>query len=257
MNTLVFDIETVPDTALGRRLFQLKDLSDEQVAQIMFAKRREETGGDFLSHEQHRVVAISVVMRSRDSLKVWSLGEEGSSEKDLIERFFDGLDKFTPDLVSWNGAGFDLPVLHYRSLLHGITAARYWETGDGDHSFRYSNYLSRFHWRHMDLMDILSGFQGRGRASLDDIAGLLGFPGKVGMHGADVWKVYLQGGIARIRAYCETDVLNTYLIYLRFELLRGNLSPAEHAQEVARVRKFLQESAGEHFKEFLGAWPEK
>jgi len=257
MNTLVFDIETVPDTALGRRLFQLKDLSDEQVAQIMFAKRREETGGDFLSHEQHRVVAISVVMRSRDSLKVWSLGEEGSSEKDLIERFFDGLDKFTPDLVSWNGAGFDLPVLHYRSLLHGITAARYWETGDGDHSFRYSNYLSRFHWRHMDLMDILSGFQGRGRASLDDIAGLLGFPGKVGMHGADVWKVYLQGGIARIRAYCETDVLNTYLIYLRFELLRGNLNPAEHAQEVARVRKFLQESAGEHFKEFLGAWPEK
>jgi len=184
------------------------------------------------------------------------MGEQGSTEKDLIERFFDGLDKFTPDLVSWNGAGFDLPVLHYRSLLHSITAARYWETGDGDNSFRYSNYLSRFHWRHMDLMDILSGFQGRGRASLDDIAGLLGFPGKIGMHGADVWKVYLQGGIARIRAYCETDVLNTYLIYLRFELLRGNLSPAEHAQEVARVRKFLQESAGEHFKEFLGAWPE-
>jgi 3'-5' exonuclease len=257
VNTLVFDIETVPDTELGRRLFQLHDLSDEQVAQIMFAKRREETGGDFLSHEQHRVVAISVVMRSRDSLKVWSLGEEGSSEKDLIERFFDGLDKFTPDLVSWNGAGFDLPVLHYRSLLHSITAARYWETGDGDHSFRYSNYLSRFHWRHMDLMDILSGFQGRGRASLDDIAGLLGFPGKIGMHGADVCKVYLQGGISRIRAYCETDVLNTYLIYLRFELLRGNLNAVEHAQEVGRVRKFLQESAAEHFQEFLGAWPAK
>ena len=257
MNTLVFDIETVPDTDLGRRLFHLSDLTDEEVARIMFAKRREETGGDFLSHEQHRVVAISVVMRSRDSLKVWSLGEEGSSEKDLIERFFDGLDKFTPDLVSWNGAGFDLPVLHYRSLLHSITAARYWETGDGDHSFRYSNYLSRFHWRHMDLMDILSGFQGRGRASLDDIAGLLGFPGKIGMHGADVWKVYLQGGISRIRAYCETDVLNTYLIYLRFELLRGNLNAAEHAQEVGRVRKFLQESAAEHFKEFLGAWVAK
>jgi 3'-5' exonuclease len=255
MNTLVFDIETVPDTELGRRVFQLQDLSDEHVAQIMFTKRREETGSDFLPHEQHRVVAISVVMRSRDSLKVWSLGEENSSEKDLIERFFDGLDKFTPDLVSWNGAGFDLPVLHYRSLLHSITAARYWETGDGDHSFRYSNYLSRFHWRHMDLMDILSGFQGRGRASLDDIAGLLGFPGKIGMRGADVWKVFMQGGISRIRAYCETDVLNTYLIYLRFELLRGNLNAAEHAQEVARVRRFLQESPAAHFKEFGAAWP--
>jgi predicted PolB exonuclease-like 3'-5' exonuclease len=255
MNTLVFDIETVPDTELGRRLYGLQNLTDEQVAQIMFTKRRQETGSEFLSHEQHRVVAISVVMRSRDSLKVWTLGEEGSSEKDLIERFFDGLDRFTPDLVSWNGAGFDLPVLHYRSLLHSVTAARYWEIGDGDSSFRYSNYLSRFHWRHMDLMDVLSGFQGRGRASLDDVANLLGFPGKVGMQGSQVWEVYLQGGLARIRDYCETDVLNTYLIYLRFQLLRGHLNPAEHAGEVARVRALLQESTAAHFKEFAAAWP--
>lgn len=254
MNVLVFDIETVPDTDLGRRLYGLHGLSDEQVAQIMFAKRRQETGSEFLSHEQHRVVAISVVMRSRDTLKVWSLGEEGSSEKDLIERFFDGLDKFTPDLVSWNGTGFDLPVLNYRSLLHGITAARYWETGDSDHSFRFSNYLSRFHWRHMDLMDILSGFQGRGRASLDDIATLLGFPGKLGMHGADVWPAYLQGGLKRIRDYCETDVLNTYLIYLRFELLRGHLNAAEHAHEVARTRKLLKDSTAAHLQEFSAAW---
>ncbi len=256
MNTLVFDIETVPDTALGRRLYGLEGLSDEQVGEIMFSKRRQETGSDFLSHEQHRVIAISVVMRSRDTLKVWSLGDESSSEKDLVERFFDGLDKFTPELVSWNGAGFDLPVLHYRSLLHGVTAARYWETGEHDTSFRYSNYLSRFHWRHMDLMDILSGFQGRGRASLDDVATLLGFPGKLGMHGADVWSAYLRGELARIRAYCETDVLNTYLVYLRFELLRGHLTTAEHAHEIARVRKLLSESAAAHLGEFAAAWRE-
>ncbi len=256
MNTLVFDIETVPDTDLGRRLYALENLSDEQVGQIMFTKRRQETGSDFLSHEQHRVVAISVVMRSRDSLKVWSLGEEGSGEKDLIERFFDGLDKFTPDLVSWNGAGFDLPVLHYRSLLHSITAARYWETGEGDSSFRYSNYLSRFHWRHMDLMDVLSAFQGRGRASLDAVASLLGFPGKLGMHGSQVWDAYLSGGLARIRQYCETDVINTYLVYLRFELLRGNLTPAEHGAEVARMRSLLRESAAPHLQEFAAQWPE-
>jgi 3'-5' exonuclease len=255
VNTLVFDIETVPDTELGRRLYGLKDLTDEQVGQIMFSRRRQETGSEFLSHEQHRVVAISVVMRSRDSLKVWSLGEESSSEKDLIERFFDGLDKFTPELVSWNGAGFDLPVLHYRSLLHSITAARYWETGDSDVSFRYSNYLSRFHWRHMDLMDILSGFQGRGRASLQDVACLLGLPGKLGMHGAQVWEVFLQGGLKRIRDYCETDALNTYLIYLRFELLRGHLNATEHAHEIARVRRLLHDSPAAHFKEFSAAWP--
>jgi 3'-5' exonuclease len=256
LNTLVFDIETVPDTNLGRRLYDLRDLSDEHVAQIMFTKRRQETGSEFLSHEQQRIVAISVVMRSRESLKVWSLGDETSSEKDLIERFFDGLEKYTPDLVSWNGAGFDLPVLHYRSLLHSVPAARYWELGDSDQSFRYSNYLSRFHWRHMDLMDILSGFQGRGRASLQDIASLLGFPGKLGMHGADVWPAYLEGGLARIRDYCETDVLNTYLIYLRFELIRGRLDANGHAHELARVRKLLGESSAAHLKEFFAAWPE-
>jgi 3'-5' exonuclease len=256
VNTLVFDIETVPDTDFGRRLYGLKDLSDEQVGQIMFTKRRQETGSEFLSHEQHRVVAISVVMRSRDSLKVWSLGEESSSEKELIARFFEGLDKFTPDLVSWNGAGFDFPVLNYRSLLHGITAARYWETGDADTSFRYSNYLGRFHWRHMDLMDILSGFQGRGRASLQDVACLLGLPGKLGMHGSMVWEVFRQGGIRRIRDYCETDVLNTYLIYLRFELLRGRLNAVEHAHETARVRQFLKDSPAAHHQEFSAAWPE-
>jgi predicted PolB exonuclease-like 3'-5' exonuclease len=257
LNTLVFDIETVPDTNLGRRLYDLRDLSDEHVAQIMFTKRRQETGSEFLSHEQHRIVAISVVMRSRESLKVWSLGEETSSEKDLIERFFDGLEKYTPDLVSWNGAGFDLPVLHYRSLLHSVPASRYWEMGDSDQSFRYSNYLSRFHWRHMDLMDILSGFQGRGRASLQDIASLLSFPGKFGMHGADVWPAYLEGGLRRIRDYCETDVLNTYLIYLRFELIRGRLDANGHAHELARVRRLLDESSAAHLKEFSAAWPEK
>src|SRR5450755_1891952 len=253
MNTLVFDIETVPDTDLGRRLYGLQGLSDEQVAQIMFTKRRQETGSEFLPHEQHRVVAISVVMRSRDSLKMWSLGEESSSEKDLIERFFDGLDKFTPDLVSWNGAGFDLPVLHYRTLLHGVTAARYWETGENDTSFRYSNYLSRFHWRHMDLMDILSGFQGRGRASLGDMASLLGFPGKIGLQGSEVWEAYQRGELARIRGYCESDVLNTYLVFLRFELVRGNLTPAEHIAEVQRVRQLLSESTASHHREFLAA----
>jgi predicted PolB exonuclease-like 3'-5' exonuclease len=256
LNTLVFDIETVPDTDLGRRLYDLRDLSDEHVAQIMFTKRRQETGSEFLSHEQHRIVAISVVMRSRETLRVWSLGDENSSEKDLIERFFDGLEKYTPDLVSWNGAGFDLPVLHYRSLLHSVPAARYWEMGNSDQSFRYSNYLSRFHWRHMDLMDILSGFQGRGRASLQDIALLLGFPGKLGMHGAEVWAAYLQGGLARIRDYCETDVLNTYLIYLRFERVRGHLDAAEHARELARLRQLLIESSAAHLKEFSAAWPE-
>ena len=75
------------------------------------------------------------------------------------------------------------------------------------------------------------------------------------IYGADVWPEFLRGGLGRIRDYCETDVLNTYLIYLRFELVRGHLNPAEHAHEVARVRKLLDESGAGHLKEFAAAWP--
>jgi len=254
MNIFVFDIETIPDVNGGRRLYNLDGLSDKEVANIMFHKRRQETGHEFLRLHLHRVVAISVVLRSRDRLAVWSLGDEAADEKEIIERFFNGIDKYVPTIVSWNGKSFDLPVLHYRSLLHGIQAPRYWETGDNDQSFRWNNYLSRYHRRHTDLMDVLAGFEMRANAPLDEVATLLGFPGKMGMSGAKVWDNYQAGELAGIRNYCETDVLNTYLVYLRFELINGNLTPAEYEQECQLVRDTLQEEDKPHFKEFLSHW---
>ncbi len=256
MNTLVFDIETIPDVALGRRLHGLEGLADAQVAKAMFALRRQQSGGEFLAHEQHRVVAISCVLRTQDNLKVWSLGELTASEPELIQRFFDGIEKLSPCLVSWNGGGFDLPVLNYRALLHGVQAPRYWEVGDEDTSFRYNNYLGRFHWRHMDVMDILSGYQNRARASLANTASLLGLPGKMGFDGSQVWDAYQAGNLLGIRRYCETDVLNTYLIYLRFELMRGRFTRERHAEEVERVKALLRAGKEDqpHFAEFLQAW---
>lgn len=254
MNILVFDIETVPDLALGRVLYNLEGLPDEEVTKAMFAVQRQANGSEFLPHEQHRIVAISCVFRGRDSLRVWSLGEPDSPESELVERFFDGIERFSPCLVSWNGTAFDLPVLHYRALKHGVQARRYWETGDEDVSFRYNNYLGRFHWRHIDLMDVLSGYQSRARASLTDMAVLLGLPGKLGFSGARVTQAFLDGQIVDIRRYCETDVLNTYLIYLRFELMRGNLSRERYAEEVERVRALLRASTEPHLAEFLRAW---
>jgi 3'-5' exonuclease len=255
VNTLVFDIETVPDVELGRRLHGLQGLTDGQVAKAMFALRRQESGGEFLAHEQHRVVAISCILRNQDTLKVWSLGDLAAAEAELIQRFFDGIDRLSPCLVSWNGGGFDLPVLNYRALLHGVQAPRYWETGDEDTSFRYNNYLGRFHWRHVDVMDVLSGYQNRARASLANAACLLGLPGKMGFDGSQVWNAYQAGNLLGIRQYCETDVLNTYLIYLRFELMRGRYTRERYADEVERVKVYLR--AGKehpHFVEFLQAW---
>jgi predicted PolB exonuclease-like 3'-5' exonuclease len=254
MNQLVFDIETVPDIELGTRVHNLHGLAPGQVAKAMFALRRQETGSEFLSYEQHRIVAISCLLRNREGLKLWSLGEATSDEQELIERFFDGIERLSPDLISWNGSGFDLPVMHYRAMKAGVQAPRYWESGDEDQSFRYNNYLNRYHWRHLDLMDVLSGFQVRARASLEDMAGLLRLPGKLGFSGAQVWDAWQQGQIGRIRHYCETDVLNTYLVYLHFELMRGRFTRAVFAQELERVRAFLRTGREAHHAEFLNAW---
>ncbi len=135
-NVFAFDIETVPDVEFGRRLHGLDGLTDKQVGYVMMTRQREQTGNEFLSLEQQRVVAVSIAMRARNGFKVWSLGEPDSTEEELVRRFFDGIERLSPTLVSWNGAGFDLPVLHYRALRHRVQAHRYWETGDEEQSFR-------------------------------------------------------------------------------------------------------------------------
>ena len=220
----------------------------------MFALQRAKSGNDFLPHYLHKIVAISAVINQGQQIKVWSLGDEHSDEKELITRFFSGIDKYTPVLVSWNGSGFDLPVLHYRTLLHGISAPLYWEHGENESSFRWNNYLSRYHYRHIDLMDILAAYQNKAFAPLDDIALLLGFPGKMGMSGSKVWENYLNGNLKSIRDYCETDVLNTYGVYLRFELMRGELSQAQYLASLEQLKTYLAgETTRPHLQEFLHA----
>jgi len=254
MNVLVFDIETIPDIDGCRRIYDLHGLSDDDVARAVFQLRRQQSGTEFLRHYLHRVVAISAVLRTRDQFKVWSLGDIESDEQDLLQRFFSGIERYTPRLVSWNGSGFDLPVIHYRSLLYPINAAHYWENGQNDTSFRYNNYLSRFHERHTDLMDVLAAYQPRASAPLDEIAGLCGFPGKMGMSGAKVWDAYQQGQIKEIRDYCETDVLNTYLVFLNFERSRGNLDQTQYQAECQLAREELKASNMQHLLDFESAW---
>jgi hypothetical protein len=255
MPILTFDIETVPDTQGLRRVYGLPaQMSDRDVAELAFMRRRQANGTDFLPLHLHRVVAIACALRDGNQFTVWSLGEPNGGEAELLQRFFDGLERYTPQLVSWNGGGFDLPVLHYRALVHGVTARRYWDLGDDDREFRYNNYISRYHTRHLDLMDLLSLFQPRAVAPLDEIARLLGFPGKLGMAGNKVWDAYQRGDIETIRCYCETDAANTYLVFLRFQLMRGMLSYEDYERELGAVHGSLNRSAAPHWKEFIGAW---
>jgi len=260
---LVFDIETIPDVAGLRRLYDLSaDLSDAEVAELAFQKRRASAangaGNDFLPHYLQRVAVISCALRTRDAFKVFSLAEPEQNEGEIIQRFFDGIEKYTPQLVSWNGGGFDLPVLHYRGMIHGVSAARYWDMGGGDYAdsreFKWNNYIGRYHTRHLDLMDLLAMYQPRANAPLDDLVRLMGCPGKLGMDGSQVWQGWLDGKIDEIRDYCETDVVNTYLAYLRFQLMRGELSRDEHLAEVEAVRQHLADQPQAHWQAFTAAW---
>lgn len=254
MNVFVFDIETVPDVATGRKLLALETSSDTQVANAMQSLTQEATGQTFIKHHCQKIVAISVVFRNASTLKIWSLGDILATEPEIIGRFFAGIDKYLPTLVSWNGSGFDLPVLHYRALFHGVAAKSYWECGENNSSFKYNNYLNRYHMRHLDLMDMLAGFQQKAFVKLDEIAVMLGLPGKMGMNGGEVWDNYQQGKIEDIRHYCEIDVLNTYLIFLRTQMIRGVLSLIEYEEEVHLTKTVLQQSDQQHLQEFLEAW---
>jgi len=229
-------------------------MPDAEVAEAAFAARREKTGSDFLPLHLQRVVAIGCLFRDADGLRVRCLGQPGDPESKLVQDFFRIVERYTPQLVSWNGSGFDLQVLHYRGLVHGVQAPRYWDQGEDDREFRFNNYLSRYHARHLDLMDLLALYNGRANAPLDELAKLCGFPGKLGMDGSQVWPAFLEGRIGEIRDYCETDVANTWLMYCRFQHMRGAWSPEQYDREIALVRETVGALEGAHWREFLGAW---
>lgn len=252
---LVFDIETVPDCPGIRKLHGLPDdLPDAEVAEIAFQKRRVQTGGnDFLPPHLQRVAVISCVLRNDDGLRVFSIGEPDATEPQAIQRFFEGINRYLPQIVSWNGRNFDLPVLVARGLIHSVTAACFWDTGNDNKDFRWSNYINRFHDRHIDLMDVLSMYGGRG-SPLDEVARLAGFPGKLGVGGGAVWESYRNGALTSIRDYCEADCVNTYLLFLRFQLMRCALTQEQYAQECVLVRSYLERQPAAHWREFLGLW---
>ena len=256
MNLLVFNIETIPDIDGCRRLYNLHGLTDDDVARAVFHKRRQQANTDFLPHHLHKIVVISAVLRSGDQFRVWSLGDSQSDEADLLQRFYSGIERYTPDLVSWNGRGFDLPVIQYRSLLYPVNAEHYWEIGKNNTEFRHNNYLSRYHERHIDLMDVLAAYSPQASAPLGEVAGLCGFPGNLSMDGTKVWENYLAGKLGEIRDYSEAEVLNTYLVYLNYERNRGNLEQNQYQQECQSVRDTLRASDQIHLQAYEKAWIE-
>jgi predicted PolB exonuclease-like 3'-5' exonuclease len=255
---LVFDIESIPDVEGLRALRGAPaDHTDEQVYAAWLAERKEKGQSDFMPLHLQRVLVISCVFRNAEGLRIHSfVDRDGQSEGKVVQTFFHAVEKHTPQLVSWNGGGFDLPVLHYRGLRHGVEASKYWDLGEDDREFKWNNYISRYHMRHLDLMDLLAMYSPKNNAPLDAMAKLCGFPGKLGMDGSQVYAQYLSGQTEDIRRYCETDVMNTYLVYCRFQKMRGGLTEAEYGQEIAMVKETLGNLAPNesHWDEYLKAW---
>lgn len=214
---LVFDIETIPDIETGRRLYPtLKDLDDADALSALTALRQAEAGTDFMRLPLHKVACLSFLWFDGVSFRLKSLSLETMSEDQILATFLRAFDK-KPTLVSWNGAGFDIPVIMYRAMHHKLSAPALFNPAVKP------DYLYRYGEMHIDLMDKMSLYNGYQRQKLDTIASLCGFAGKGNIDGSQVVPMVQAGDWQKLTTYCESDVLNTWLIYLRWLILTGKM----------------------------------
>lgn len=258
----VFDIETIPDTAIVPALTGVEsaDVGELRTALENYHLNQTEGRNGFPRQPFHRVVAVSFleasITRDERGMESYTLKNLASSRKDdereVIKGVFDYLERIKPRLVSYNGRTFDVPVLKYRAMHHGVQARWFYMVGD-----KWNSYQSRYSadW-HCDLLDVLSDFGASSRVKLDEVCTILGFPGKFGVDGSKVAEMYDNGQLQEIKDYCETDVLNTYLVYLRLMQHQGRISTANYNKALADAIHYLEEhsSARPHLAEFLTAW---
>jgi len=259
----VFDIETIPDTSAAYNLTGCDSKDELILRKELEDYHLEITDGrnSFLRQPFHKVVAISFLEAEIDRSEggeryilkeLRTGGKEDSCERELLEGLFNYLKKIKPRFVSFNGRTFDLPVLKYRAMKYGISVPWLYNSGD-----KWNSYSSRYSldW-HCDLLEGLSDFGASARIKLNEVCSILGFPGKFGVDGGKVSQMFDDGKIKEIRDYCETDVLNTYLVYLRYMQHKGDLSTEGYNQAIGDVLSLIdnQKDKRTHLGEFFDAW---
>jgi 3'-5' exonuclease len=227
-HVIVWDIETVPDLKGFAAANGHNGKSDGEI--------RAELGDKFPKHIYHSIICIGALVahleESRwvvDALGAPHVGER--SEKALISSFVDRIAELSPQLVTFNGSSFDLPVLRYRAMVHGVAAP----------GLAGRPYFHRYTEDAVDLCDVLASFSSQAKATLHELCRVMGLPGKPeGISGAEVEKYYRDGHICEIAEYCEGDVVNTFRLWLRHELFRGRLSDAEFQASEAGLVDFIR-----------------
>jgi 3'-5' exonuclease len=261
INYLVFDIETRVDKELVKEVYDPENgLTLEQAYDTARDKILEQSGqqSDFFPIPFHIPIAIST-LQADEKYKIRALGCFGAdkySEAEMVSKFWQVFEN-AQTLITFNGRGFDLPVLETRALKHGLALRRYFATGESRNTYRGSRYSDAYH---IDLCDFLSNFGAAyRRSSLNVLAKLIGLPGKYTIAGDDVEYLFRQGRLKEINQYCMTDVLQTYLLFLRVELLCGKLDAGAYENAVAAAREDITQRASgagsdNFLLEFLQRW---
>lgn len=227
-SVIIWDLETVPDLKGFAAANNLTGNTDQEI--------REAIGDKFPKHIYHSIVCIGALVAHKES-DYWAIDALGAphvgerTEKQLISAFVDKITELHPQLVTFNGNTFDLPVLRYRAMTHSIAAP----------GLSARPYFNRYPDDALDLCDALSSFNPQAKATLDEISKIMGMPGKPdGMKGSEVARYFLEGKIKEIADYCESDIVNTYRVWLRYELFRGRLSPIEFQFSEQKLGEFIK-----------------
>jgi 3'-5' exonuclease len=239
-HVIIWDIETVPDLKGFAAANGHDGKTDDEV--------REAMGDKFPKHIYHSIICIGALAARRDNAH-WEVTRIGvrhvaeRSEKELITGLVNWIGELKPQLVTFNGSGFDLPVLRYRAMIHAIPA-----TGARPYFHRYSDDA-------IDLCDVVSSFSSQAKVSLHELCKVMGLPGKpTGMSGSDVDRYHREGRIREIADYCESNVLNTYRVWLRYELFRGGLSYEGFRRSEDNLMQFIaaRGNSKPHLTEMIG-----
>ena len=228
---VVWDLETIPDLIGFAAANDLAGKSDHEVRQVL--------GSKFPKHIYHSIACIGALVAHRDHDR-WQVDALGAphvgerTEKQLISAFVDKIAELRPQLVTFNGSSFDLPVLRYRAMINEVSAP----------GLSFRPYFNRYTEDALDLCDVLSSFAPHTKASLNELSRIMGLPGKPdGIDGAEVERYFREGKIKEISEYCETDVVNTYRVWLRYELFLGRLSEKSFEASERDVGEFIEARA--------------
>jgi predicted PolB exonuclease-like 3'-5' exonuclease len=228
---IVWDLETVPDLRGYAAANNLIDRRDDEV--------RADLGNKFPKHIYHSIVCIGALVAHRQSDR-WTVDALGAphvgerTEKQLIASFCNKIAELKPQLVTFNGNSFDLPVLRYRAMINEVSAP----------GLAARPYFNRYTEDALDLCDVLSSFAPHTKASLNELSSIMGLPGKpVGIDGTEVERYFLEGKIKEIAEYCETDTVNTYRVWLRYELFLGGLTEMGFEASEQDLGEFVEANA--------------